>query len=186
MRAVILTAAVATSLVLILVVFALILQGTQAVSANGATRAVVKDVKVGPYQMAVGILPGNPKVGNLHLSVLVQDAETTAGVSDAILMVMAKGPVGATHVMPVQALNTPQNPQFYDVDISLDMEGRWILTLEMDSELGKASLDVPLEVTESGGFNLVWMAAGAVAVLALAFWGWGKFWPRRRPRQQQS
>ena len=45
------------------------------VSANGATRLIVNDEKVGPYLFRVGILPGNPKVGALHLSVLIRAAE---------------------------------------------------------------------------------------------------------------
>ena len=43
-------------------------------SANGATRLIIDDARSGPYLLRVGILPGSPKVGTLHGSVLVQDA----------------------------------------------------------------------------------------------------------------
>ena len=154
------------------------------VSANGATRAVVQNARAGPYQLQVGILPGNPKVGSLHLSILVQDAEEGTAITDATVVVMATGPTGAANVGPVPAVNTPQNPQFYEVDIPLDTVGSWTLTLETNSRLGEARLDVSLEVTEADGFNLVWPAAGAVVVLALAFWTWNR--SRRRRRIQQS
>jgi cyanate permease len=52
----------------------------------------------------------------------------------------------------------------------LDMIGSWILTLETNSELGKASLDVPLEVVEPEGFDLILLLAGGVAILALVVW----------------
>ena len=42
--------------------------GPLAVHANGGTRPVVKNERVGPYELEVGILPGSPRVGNLHLS----------------------------------------------------------------------------------------------------------------------
>lgn len=153
------------------------------VSANGGTRLVVKNERVGPYELQVGILPGRPKVGNLHLSILVKDSEAGVTITDAIVMVTVVGPEGATNVGLVQATNTPQNPQFYDVDILLDTEGSWTLTLETDSHLGKASLDAPLEVTASGGFNLVWVAGGAVVVISLSFWAWDRIRSRRRQRR---
>ena len=158
--------------------------GLNSVSANGATRSVVKNARVGPYELQVGILPGNPKVGNLHLSILVKDAEVGAPITDAIIMVMATGPAGATDVSPVQATNTPQGPQFYDVDLPLDMEGSWTLTLETNSSLGKANLEFPLEVTKTRGFNPLFPIAGAVAFLALTVWAWNRIHSRRRRHRQ--
>ena len=149
------------------------------VFANGAAHAVVKNAKVGPYELRVGILPGSPKVGNLHLSILVKNAETGATINRATVMVMATGPTGATDVSPMQATNTPQSPQFYDVNIPLDTVGSWVLTVDTDSSLGKASLDLSLEVTESGGLNVVWILAGVVAILAVTFWAWGRIHSRR-------
>ena len=52
----------------------------------------------------------------------------------------------------------------------LDMIGSWPLTLETDSELGKASLDVPLEVVEPEGFDLILPLAEGVTILALVLW----------------
>ena len=55
---------------------------TRQASANGATRLVVNDEKVGPYLFRVGILPGSTKVGNLHLSVRIQAAEDDSIIED--------------------------------------------------------------------------------------------------------
>lgn len=143
---------------------------TSSAHANGGARVVVQNTRAGPYEFQVGIFPGRPIVGNLHLSILVKDAEAGTPVTDATIMIAARGPAGATDIDPVRATNTPQSPQFYDADIGLDAEGSWTLTLETDSQLGQARLDVPLEVTAGGAINLVWLLAGLVAVVALGIW----------------
>mgnify|MGYP004274087595 FL=1 len=135
--------------------------------ANGGTRPVVTNAIVGPYKVQVGIFPGQPRVGNLHLSIRVEDASGEQVLTGATVFTSLIGPPGATSVGLVSASNTPQNPQTYDVDMPLDMIGSWTLTLETDSELGKASLDVPLEVVEPEGFDLILLLAGGVAILAL-------------------
>ena len=178
------TGSIAAWTVLVLGVSLMVTSGLEPVYANGATRPVVTNARVGPYMLQVGILPGKPKVGNLHLAIVVKDAEGGATITDATVTVAATGPEGATNVSPVQARNTPIIPQLYDVDISLDMEGSWTLTLEIDSRSGKAGLDVPLQVTASGGANLVIPIAGAVGFLALAVWVRGRL--SRRGKRRKS
>ena len=140
---------------------------------------MVQDARAGPYQLQVGILPGSPKVGNLHLSIIVQDAQDETIITDAVVLVSARGPVGATEVAQVQAVNTPLSPQSYEVDIPLDTVGSWIVTLETDGRLGQASLDLPFEVTEPDGLPVAWLAAGVVAVLVLGVWTWRRVRRRR-------
>ena len=142
--------------------------------ANGGTRPVVTNAIVGPYKVQVGIFPGQPRVGNLHLSIRVEDASGDQVLTGTTVLTSLTGPPGATSVGLVSAANTPQNPQTYDVDMPLDMIGSWTLTLETDSELGKASLDVPLEVVEPEGFDLILLLTGGVVILAIALWirGW--------------
>ena len=177
-----------------------------AVFANGATRLIVKDAEVGPYIIRVGILPGSPKVGLLHLSILVQDAAGAVAVTDATVLMTATslelrsiecrfyrassttsgsldgvGPGGGT--VQVQAFNTPQSPQLYEGNVPLDALGSWILTLDMDGPLGRGSLDVPLRVTESGGFNLLFVIIGAAAVLIVVSLVWSQ---RQRSRRSNS
>ena len=146
------------------------LSGNETAQANGGTRPVVTNQTVGPYKVQVGIFPGQPRVGNLHLSIRVEDASGVQVLTGATVFASLTGPPGATDVGLVPAANTPQNPQTYDVDMPLDMIGSWILTLETNSELGKASLDVPLEVVEPEGFDLILFLAGGVAILALVVW----------------
>ena len=62
------------------------------VSANGGTRLIVNDERVGPYKFRLGILPGSPKIGNLHISVLVQAAESDDAIQDGQIVVHSTGP----------------------------------------------------------------------------------------------
>ena len=154
---------------------------TRQASANGATRLVVNDEKIGPYLFRVGILPGSPKVGNLHLSVRIQAAEGERIIEDSQIIIRATGPEPEMIAGPVRATNTLLNPQVFDADITLTSLGSWTMTLETVSELGEATLVVPLQVTEAGGFNLLIVVVIVVVVLAIAALGWSQMKQRKRP-----
>ena len=156
--------------------------GMDGALANGGTRPLVTDARSGPYELRVGIFPGRPKVGNLHLSIFVKDAEAGSSITNATVTVTLTGPEGATNVGPVQATTTPQNPGLNEVDVPLDIEGSWTLNLKTNSHLGRADLDLPLEVAEPQGLDVIYPLVGSVAVLALAFWAWDRFGGRRKRR----
>ena len=156
------------------------------VQANGATRELVKSERAGPYELRVGILPGAPRVGNLHLSIQIRDAAQGEILTRGAVTVTAKGPEGSTGVGPVAAVASPDSPQFYDVDVFLDAIGRWQFTLDIEAELGHAALDVPLDVSEAEGFSLIFLLALAIAFLALAIWTWDRVRGRRRRRRRKA
>ena len=137
-------------------------------SAHGTTRVIVDDVQEGPYLFRVGIIPGNPKIGNLHLNVLIQAAEGDETITDGRITVMATGPVPGMISGPVEATNEPLNPQVYSADLSITDLGTWSMTLKTTSALGEATLVVPLQVTESGGFNLLYVIVIAIVVVSVA------------------
>ncbi len=150
------------------------------VSANGATRLIVNDKKVGPYLFRIGILPGSPKVGNLHLSVLIQAAEGDDTIEDIRMIIEATGPEPGMIAGPVQATNTPLNPQVFDADITLTSLGSWTMTLAAVSELGEATLSVPLQVTEVEGFNLLIVVVFVVVALTISTLAWSQMKQRKR------
>ena len=171
------------SMVMSIACAALVLgQGT--VLANGATKLVLEDVQAGPYLLQVGIIPGSPKVGNLHLSIEVYDAASDAPVTDAQVFISAVGPEDATNV-PSTAAQIPLTGQnFYEADIWLDAEGSWVVTMHIDAAQGLATQDVPLEVT-SGGISLALLAAIVVFILAVSIWTWDRIKGRRRRQQRK-
>ncbi len=157
---------------------------TRQVSANGATRLIVNDEHVGPYLFRVGILPGNPKVGNLHLSVLIQAAEGDDIIENGQMIIQATGPEPGIIAGPVLAKNALLNPQVFDADINLTALGNWTITLETVSELGEATLEVPLQVTEAEGFNLLIVVVIVAVALAIAALRWSQMNERKRPIKQ--
>ena len=132
------------------------------VSANGAVRLVVIDEVAGPYLLRVGVLPGDPTLGPLHVSILIQDATGETAVEDATVSVAAVGPGAASQT---DAVNSPQNPQLYEGNLYLDSLGEWSLTLEIESSLGEARHVFPVRARAERGFNLMFVIVAVVAVL---------------------
>ena len=133
-------------------------------SANGAVRLVVIDEVAGPYLLRVGVLPGDPSVGPLHVSILILDAESEEAVGDAVVGVSL---TGAGTPGGTEAVNSPQSPQLYEGNLSLDSLGDWAVTLEIDSPRGPASHSFNIQAREEGGFNLMFAIAGVAAVLVV-------------------
>ena len=179
-----LSLAFTTKASIILLVLALLLTlGIGAATANGGTRPLVRDARAGPYSFDVGIFPGRPTVGNLHLSILIKDAASGGALTNATVMVTLTGPEGSTAVGPVQAVNTPQTPRFYDVNVPLDMIGTWDLSVAAETHLGPASLNVPLQVTEATGIDIVYPLIALLGALAVLFWVLARIRSRRRRRE---
>lgn len=146
-------------------------------SANGAVRLVVIDEEAGPYKLRVGVLPGDPIVGPLHVSTLIQDATGNTAVDEATVRVSVSGPGTATQA---DAVNSPQSPQLYEANLLLDALGQWSVTLDIDSDLGPASHTFVVRAREEGGFNLMFVIAAGAAVLVLGSLVWSQLQRRRR------
>ena len=131
-------------------------------SANGAVKLVVIDEVAGPYQLRVGVLPGDPTLGPLHVSILIQDKDGETAVDDATVSVAAVGPGAASQT---DAVNSPQNPQLYEGNLYLDALGDWSLTLDIQSSLGEARHIFPVRARAERGFNLMFVIVAVVAVL---------------------
>ena len=167
----------------LLLLVLLLPSGIDTATANGGTRPLVRDARVGPYSFDVGIFPGRPTVGNLHLSILIKDAASGGALTNANVMVTLTGPEGSTNVGPVQAVNTRQTPRFYDVNVPLDAIGTWDVNLTADTHLGPASLNVPLQVTEATGIDIVYPLIALLAALAVLFWVLARIRSRRRRQE---
>lgn len=157
-----------------------------AVHANGFTVPLVEGDS-GPYNYLVGIWPGEPVVGNLHMAIALTSEQ--GPVMDAAVDVRGRigreGPLSA----PVPAPGYFLQSWSYELDMNLKEPGQWTFEIKIDSSLGETVLEVPLEVTGeagqqtaksqegvigffgSGGPNWVLIAAAAT-VLALSSGGW--------------
>ena len=131
-------------------------------SANGAVRLVVIDEVAGPFLLRVGVLPGDPIIGPLHVSTLIQDASGDTAVDDATVRVSVSGPGTASQT---DAVNSSQNPQLYEGNLLLDSLGQWSVTLDIESPLGRASHTFSIRAAAEGGFNLMFVIVAAAVVL---------------------
>ncbi len=135
-----------------------------AASANGSVRLVVTDEVAGPYLLRAGILPADPIVGPLHVSILILTAEEQSPVEDARVGVRVSGPGTPDQT---EAANSPQSPQLYEGNLTLDALGDWTVTLDIDSPAGQASHTFKVRARNESGFNLMFAIAAAAAVLVV-------------------
>ena len=152
-------------------------------AANGAVRVIVNDAPAGPYLVTVGILPGSPTVGLVHVSIRVLDAAAETPVGDATVTVTATGPVPSAGPAQIKAANTPQSPHLYEGFVTLDAVGQWSLQVETESPLGRGTLETPIQVTEGGRLNLFYVVLGVAVVGIAGLLVWTRWKRRSRTRR---
>ncbi len=147
------------------------------VSANGLVRLVVIDEVAGPYILRVGILPADPILGPLHVSIRVLDSGDQSPVEDAsvLLSVSGAGTPGQS-----EAVNSPQDPQLYEGNLWLDALGDWAVTLEIDGAAGPARHTFNVRAREESGFNLMFVIVAVAAALVVASLVYSQVQRRRR------
>ncbi len=85
-------------------------------------------------------------VGNLHLSLRVEDASTSGPISNAAVTVIGIGPPEGSDVGPIAAVPDPLSPSFYDVNLKIDRVGSWEFTVEVSGRLGDAATVFDVDV----------------------------------------
>ena len=116
-----------------------------AVLANGAGAEVFRGVE-GPFQLVVRVQPEEPALGAVHLTFEPSIATTAEPVEDAMIDVLAKDAEGAERYR-VRAVNTPQERQYYDANITFHEAGEWTLVVDVEQAgTGSATFDVPMTV----------------------------------------
>ena len=150
------------TLALALGAIALTLLPVSRVDANGAHVGAweVFSGPAGPYDISVVT---TPRVGNLHITIFVSPVGSAAPVSDAMVHVSGRGPRSAQSVDPT--LSVLSLTGWYGVDLLVEEAGGWVFTVTVESPLGEAVVDIPIEVEERGNVN--WGVLGAVAFLVV-------------------
>ena len=153
-----------------------------AAAANGRATLIATQEQ-GPYRVEVSILPNRAVVNNTHLSVRVVELSSDETLTDAVVQVAATGPAAAAGggFGPLPAVNDVL-PQFFEATLPFDVAGPWQMSISVaTADLGQETIQVPLEVRAGGQLNLIWVAAGVVAVAALSIWTYDRIrgWRRR-------
>lgn len=156
-----------------------VMAGLQAgsASANGSVKLVVIDEVAGPFLLRVGVLPGDPIAGPLHVSILLLHAEDQSAVQDASVRVRVDG---AGTPDETDAVNSPQSPQLYEGNLLLDSLGEWVVALNIESPAGQATHTFNVRARSEGGFNLMYVIVAAAAVLVIGSLFFSQLQRRRR------
>jgi hypothetical protein len=131
--------------------------------ANGAAGVEVFKGQQGPYEVTVRTYYPKPPLGDLHLTVIVQEVVDQRLVSNASVTVEATGPEGSV-VGPVEALNSLASPQYYDISLLIGVIGVWQFQVTVDSDLGEERLTFPFQMYDA---TVNWGAVITILVAVL-------------------
>lgn len=141
------------------------------VSANGRVLSFDRQ-QAGPYRVSLGTIPNTPVVGNIHLTVTVEESATEEYVLDASVTVIGEGPGdNPMELGPMAADRNLREPTYYEVNTSVDEVGQWAFTVFVDAAPGQAETTFTFEVVEAsplGGIAILAVLLGLVTVLGLS------------------
>ena len=170
--------------VLLVAVF-LLIAAAQQVSANGRVLRFDRQ-QAGPYRVSLGTIPDTPVVGNIHLTVTVEEAATDEYVLDARVAVVGEGPGdNPIELGPMVADRNLREPTYYEINTSVDEVGPWVFTVLVDAAPGAAEATFTIEVVKAsplGGIAILVVLLGLVTVLGLS----GRAYFRQRKRDASS
>ena len=160
--------------------------GLGTIWANGGAVEIFRGNQ-GPYELVVGVLPEEPAVGTVHLSVTPLDALSSRIVTDAEILVVANDPEGDP-TYQARALNTPASPQVYETNITFESPGAWTLLVTVENQaLGQTTFTIPLAIAPPAipsGRSGTYVFVGIMVVLiAGGLWVWHS---GRRQRRGQG
>ena len=170
---------------MLLVAVMLLLGAAQQVSANGRVLGFDRQ-QAGPYRVSLGTIPNTPVVGNIHLTVTVEDSATDEYVLDASVAVIGKGPGDSPMELgPLAADRNLREPTYYEVNTAVDEVGQWAFTVLVDAAPGAAETTFAIQVVESspvGGIAALVVLLVLVTILGLS----GRAYFRQRKRGAPS
>ncbi|MBI4203104.1 MAG: hypothetical protein HY532_08345 [Chloroflexi bacterium] len=139
------------------------LWGSTTVSANGFLATEIYQGRQGPYVLTARAIAPQVVRGNVHLSLVLQDAATQRLVSSVPVLVQARGPEGDMPG-PVAAYHELSTPQYYDVDLRMETLGMWQVDVIVQGPEGETQFTFPLQVEEP---VVSWSAISGMLVLVL-------------------
>lgn len=154
------------------------------VQANGKA-TLVSSQEQGPYRFEVSILPGRAIVNNTHLSLRVIALGSEETLTQAVVNISAEGPATADRFGPIAADNDVL-PQFFETTLPFSVPGPWRVTINVITDLGDETIQVPMEVRAGQPINLIMVAAIAVAVVAVGVWTYDRIRAGMRRRRANA
>ena len=155
-------------------------------SANGQTVSIFETTQ-GPYRVEVRVSPPTPRVGSLHMSVVLQSSQNLIPVHDASVWVRAIGPEpDSLFVGPVNAEPTTEQFNWYDLNVALPQDGEWSFALDISQGEDSTIVEFPVLVSAGGvNWGVVAVVIAALPMLVSAAW-YVRQKTTRRPVRQPS
>ena len=153
-------------------------------SANGRATLIATEEQ-GPYRFEVSILPSRAIVNNTHLSLRVVTLETEQTLTEASVRLSAEGPHIGSELGPLIADNDVL-PQFFETALPFGSPGLWRVSINVITELGEETIQVPMDVREGRPVNLILVAAIGVAFVAVGIWTFDRIRGSMRRRRAKG
>ena len=137
----------------------------------------------GPYEIKVAIVQSSLSLGTTLFAVYVVDQATGQPIRDVRVLLRTKHEDGSAGGKAT-AHNTPNEPERYDAQITLDAPGIWQVTVEVDSSLGRVAVEMPpLTVAEARKISagtFVFICIFLVIIAGAVYLWWSTKRQRRR------
>ncbi len=139
--------------------------------ANGRTTSILETTQ-GPYRIDVRVSPPNPRVGSLHMSVVLTTADGGEPVTDASVSVRAVGPLPESLMLgPLAAYVTPPTYNWYDLNVQLLQEGEWGFMVDIAQGDQQTVLEFPLSVSYARvNWGVIIVLLSAIPLLIAVAW----------------
>jgi hypothetical protein len=154
--------------------------------ANGAVREYQKNLS-DHYEIGLGTVPYSPSPGIIHFAAYVENRDTKVRYSNAEVLLTGFGPVmdgQPREVVEIISMdNTVLDPTSYEVNVPLNQEGLWTITVKVSTEIGLVESVFEIEVRETDAVvPMVTLLAliGFLIILGLSARAWVKEYRRKR------
>lgn len=172
----------ATGISFVSAVLLLALAPAPVLAQQGGSEPPLKNA--GPYAIGFQVVQADLAVGSAQFAFIVVDGATGSPVPGARVLLRTRHADSGDEAL-VNALNSPVAPARYQARVSLDSPGAWLVSVEVDSSLGKIALEIgSLEVPAPSRFSAGSIVfAGVFGVLLLG--GLYLWWSTRKMRRQR-
>ena len=157
--------------------------------ANGAVREYQKNLS-DHYEIGLGTVPYSPSPGIVHFAAYVENRDTKVRYSNAEVFLTGFGPVmdgkPRAVVETISMDNTVLDPTSYEVNVPLNQEGLWAITVKVSTEKGSVESVFEIEVQETEAVvPMVTLLGliGLLVILGLSARAWVKEYRKKRSRR---
>ncbi len=150
------------------------------VQAHSSGPPRLADVAAGPYRIFVWTQPIPLRVGDVHISILVTQANQPVNNAQVQVKFAPIDQPGQTIVLAAHAQDFLSNI-YYEADVQLPSTGTWRATINIDGAAGKGSIEFESPVLAKQTLN--WPVVGGAAVVLVMLLGLIGVWSRMQAKE---